>query len=62
LLQIMRPPKRTTAVQRNAQQGADGIDVSLVEWMLSLSPRQRLEVLERQRKVVRALRRGPESR
>jgi hypothetical protein len=55
-------PKSATAIRKNAQQGADGIDESLIEWMLSLSPRQRLEVLERQRKIVRARRRAPSGR
>ncbi len=26
--------------------GSDGVDVSLIEWMLSLTPAERLEVLQ----------------
>jgi hypothetical protein len=35
------------------------VDRSLIEWMLSLTPRQRLDVLEGHRRLIRTLRRDP---
>jgi hypothetical protein len=52
----------TTLHSRRVRRRDDGIDRSLIEWMLRLTPRQRLEVLERQRRLVRALRRDPSGR
>jgi hypothetical protein len=35
----------------------DGVDRSLIRWTLSLSPRQRLQVLDEHLRTIRALRR-----
>ena len=35
------------AQSEKAEYSADGVDISLIRWMLSLTPLQRLEVLQR---------------
>lgn len=35
------------AQPKQAEYGADGVDVSLIRWMLSLTPMERLNVLQR---------------
>ncbi len=57
---IVRSVKRPRTVQRRIPAGevsTEGVDRSLVRWTLSLSPRQRLQVLEEHLRGVRALRR-----
>jgi hypothetical protein len=41
---------------------ADGVDLTLIRWMLSLSPRQRLEVLQKHVNSVLRLRESVRSR
>ncbi len=36
--------------------GGDGVDVSLVRWMLSMTPRQRLRLLKSNLRSIRKLR------
>jgi hypothetical protein len=36
--------------------GPDGVDISLIRWMLSLTPAQRLRVLEEQLRSIEELR------
>jgi hypothetical protein len=38
---------------------ADGVDLTLIRWMLSLTPWQRLQVLQDHVNTVMRLRRGP---
>jgi hypothetical protein len=47
-----RPPEKPEPPATHA----DGIDVSLIRWMLSLTPRERLEFLQRHIAAVEALR------
>ena len=51
-----KPGKRTETNK------AVGVDRSLIEWMLDLSPRERLAVLEQNRRMILALRREPSRR
>ena len=46
-----RPEKSTLHAKRT-----DGVDVSLIRWMLSMTPRERLEFLQRHVTAVEALR------
>jgi hypothetical protein len=40
----------------SAEPEDDGVDVTLIRWMLSLTPTQRLEVLQRHVDAVEAIR------
>lgn len=40
------------------QAGDDGVDVMLIRWMLSLTPAERLQTLQRFIRAVRRLRHG----
>ena len=37
--------------------GEDGVDLTLIRWMLSLTPAERLQVLQRQVNAILAIRR-----
>ena len=43
---IMRTQKKKTPVQNSRSHSEDGIDLTLIRWMLSLTPAQRLQVLQ----------------
>ncbi len=42
----MDPVNSGDAISASAQEAASGGDVSLIRWMLSLTPRERLQVLQ----------------
>jgi len=61
-MQSPEPPSGKDAPPRRKEASApDGVDVTLIRWMLSLSPRQRLLVLQRNLRSIRRLR-GARSR
>lgn len=37
---------KTSAVLPDSQYGEDGVDLSLIQWMLSLTPTERLQILQ----------------
>jgi hypothetical protein len=45
------PPKKLKKLRRG-----DGVDVTLIHWMLSLTPAQRLQVLQRHVRSVMRIR------
>jgi hypothetical protein len=53
----MRTKQAIAQRRRLSNLDTSPVDRSLIAWMLGLTPRQRLEVLEGHRRLVRALRR-----
>ncbi len=43
-------------LQRQAEYSEDGVDLSLIRWMLSLTPAERLQFLQRQVNAILAIR------
>lgn len=37
---------KTSVVLPDSQYGKDGVDLSLIQWMLSLTPTERLQILQ----------------
>ena len=52
-------PIRAPGKSEPGTEPADGIDTSLIRWMLSLTPRERLEFLQRHVEAVESLRARP---
>ncbi len=55
------PPRKPEAVPRGpagAGPAGDGVDVTLIRWMLSLTPRERLRVLQGNVRSLGRLRRA----
>jgi hypothetical protein len=42
----MIPDEKTPTPPADPDYGSDGVDLTLIRWMLSLTPRERLEVLQ----------------
>ena len=61
---IERRMDRTLRKQKNAlktrppERGADGVDLTLIRWMLSLTPAQRLRAVETSARSLMKLRGG----
>ena len=51
-----RPKRLTTLAKARKTHSADGVDLTLIRWMLSLTPAQRLQVLERHVQSIMRLR------
>ncbi len=47
-----------SAASTRPTHSADGVDLTLIRWMLSLTPLERLEVLQRNIRAIRELRDG----
>jgi len=43
---IMRTQKKKPPAQNSRSHSEDGVDLTLIRWMLSLTPAQRLQVLQ----------------
>lgn len=50
------PPAHEDAARARESDRDDGVDVSLIRWMLSLTPRERLQVLQDHVRATLALR------
>ena len=50
--------KETQSVSNQATHSEDGVDLTLIRWMLSLSPEERLEVLQNNIRSILRLRGG----
>jgi hypothetical protein len=50
------PPQDDASVSDRPSHSEDGIDLTLIRWMLSLTPRQRLEVLQQHNLAIARLR------
>ena len=48
-----QPERRTD--ENNIIRSADGVDVTLIRWMLSLTPKERLQALQRNIQSIRRL-------
>lgn len=42
----LKKAAKTSAVLPDSQYGEDGVDLSLIQWMLSLTPTERLQILQ----------------
>jgi hypothetical protein len=47
---------KTSAVLPDSQCGEDGVDLSLIQWMLSLTPAERLQILQNTIRSISKLR------
>jgi hypothetical protein len=53
-----RPPDSPGATPEHPARADDGVDVTLIRWMLSLSPAERLQVLQNAVRSLLELRAG----
>ena len=53
-----RPKKRREdyLLENNQNYGKDGVDLSLIQWMLSMTPTERLQVLQQNIRSIMRLR------